>query len=65
MKIKRTAICERQRAHLYIYTKAKKCETFLYTKDLTLCKNQYNHQITDCLRSPQPSRRLHTYVKLK
>ena len=26
---------------------------------------EINHQMIDCLRSPWPSRRLHTYVRLK
>ena len=33
-------------------------------KDVVL-DDESNHQMTDFLRSPRPSRRLHTYVKLK
>ena len=36
-----TPISERQREHLYTKSKTK-CETFLYTKSLLLCKNQDN-----------------------
>ena len=32
----------RQRALIYIYIYNKDCETFLYTKIQTLCKNQDN-----------------------
>ena len=42
MWITMNAISERQRACFYIYQKQKKCETFLYTKSHTLCKNQDN-----------------------
>ena len=37
-----TTFSEIQLAHIYIYKKQEKCETFLYTKIQTLRINQYN-----------------------
>ena len=37
-----TAISEIQHARFYIFKKQENCETFFYTKILTLCKKQDN-----------------------
>ena len=49
MKIRMTAIIERQRARLYTQ-KAKNCETFLDTKNLTLCQKARKFPLRFCIQ---------------